>query len=75
MKFIGCQKVHFVNSLIGVGIYGFFSALGHMDIVVNIDGLRMTGWLKRDGRGSVPILNPLISEPYFSIPLRDTDDY
>ena len=32
-----------------------------MDIVVNIDGLRLRGWLKRDGRGSVPILNPLIS--------------
>ena len=46
-----------------------------MDIVVNIDGLRLSGWLKRDGRGSVPILKPLISEPYFSIPLRDTDDY
>ena len=23
--------MHFVNSLIGVGIYGFFSALGHMN--------------------------------------------
>ena len=46
---IGCQIVHFVDSLIGIGIYGNFSAMSHMDIVVNIDGHRTNGWLKRDG--------------------------
>ena len=46
---IGCATMHFLQSLTDGGIYGNFSAMGHVGYFVKIDRHRTSGRFKRAG--------------------------